>query len=44
MENFLALLAIVVGSAVLGLVLAYGMRWQRETHRPPSHDDASPKF
>ncbi|HVK90937.1 MAG TPA: hypothetical protein VM468_05950 [Mycoplana sp.] len=44
MENFLALFAIVLGSAVLGLFLAFGMRRQRETHRPPHHDEASPHF
>ncbi|WP_312362551.1 hypothetical protein [Ensifer sp.] len=44
MENFFALLAIVVGSAVLGLALAYGMRRQKEAHPPPKHDDATLKF
>lgn len=44
MENFFALLAIVVGSAVLGLAIAYGMRRQRDSHPPPKHDDATLKF
>lgn len=44
MENFLGLFAIVAGSAALGLFLAYGMKRQRETHRPHHHDDASPNF
>ncbi|MFD1327116.1 hypothetical protein [Mycoplana ramosa] len=44
MENFLALLAIVLGSAVLGLALAYGMRRQRQQQRPQHHDEASPRF
>ena len=43
MENFLALFAVVLGSAVLGLLLAYGMRRQREQHRPHPHDE-SPRF
>ncbi len=40
MENFLALLAIAVGTGVLGVGLAYAMRWQREHQRPasPPHD------
>lgn len=44
MENFFALAAIVVGSAILGLALGYGMRRQKEAHRPPEHDDARLKF
>lgn len=44
MENFLALFAIVLGSAALGLLLAYAMRRQREQHRPHHHDEASPRF
>ncbi|WP_281414429.1 hypothetical protein [Rhizobium sp. ARZ01] len=44
MENFLALFAVVLGSAVLGLFLAYGMRRQREQQRPHNHDEASPRF
>lgn len=44
MGNFVALSAIVVGSAVLGLIVAYAMRRQREAHTPPSHDDASLRF
>ena len=43
MENFFALAAIVVGSAILGLALAYGMR-RKGAHRPPDHDDARLKF
>ncbi|WP_158025931.1 hypothetical protein [Pararhizobium arenae] len=40
MENFLALLAVAVGTGVVGIGLAYAMRWQREHHRPasPRHD------
>ncbi len=43
MENFFALAAIVVGSAILGLALAYGFR-RKDAHRPPEHDDARLKF
>lgn len=44
MENFLALFAVVIGSAMLGVLIAYGMRRQREQHRPQHHDEASPRF
>lgn len=44
MENFLALFAVVLGSAVLGLLLAYGMRRQRQQQRKHHHDEASPRF
>ncbi|MEI3852108.1 MULTISPECIES: hypothetical protein [Sinorhizobium/Ensifer group] len=43
MENFFALAAIVVGSAILGLALAYGFR-RKDAHRRPEHDDARLKF
>ncbi|WP_281373996.1 hypothetical protein [Mycoplana rhizolycopersici] len=44
MENFLALFAVVVGSAALGLILAYLMRRQRDHHRPQHHDEVTPPF
>ncbi|PTM98951.1 hypothetical protein [Mycoplana dimorpha] len=44
MQNFLALFAIVLGSAVLGVCLAFGMRRQRQAQRPHHHDEASPHF
>lgn len=44
MENFIALFAIVAGSAVLGFFIAQAMRRQRDHHRPHQHDEISPPF
>ncbi|MBB3978028.1 hypothetical protein OCK02_19190 [Rhizobium sp. TRM96647] len=44
MENFFALSAIVLGTAVLGFVLAQAMRRQREHQRPHHHDEITPPF
>ncbi|WP_156387156.1 MULTISPECIES: hypothetical protein [unclassified Rhizobium] len=40
MENFLALLAVAIGTGILGVGVAYAMRWQRDHQRAasPRHD------